>query len=139
LALSSGALPAHDRSVEGGAELIYGDRRSLRRYESQLPMRFEEEGQRGLPRGSGITADFSRKSLRFQTEDPPAMNASVEIRVEWPFLLQGVCGLELVVRGPVISASKRGIVVRIASYEFQTCGERSFTEAPPAARSVAVA
>jgi hypothetical protein len=54
----------------------------------------------------------------------------MEARIAWPFLLQNVCGLQLVVRGPVIRVGPRGTIMEIGSYEFQTCGERSFAEPP---------
>ena len=54
----------------------------------------------------------------------------MEARIAWPFLLQNVCKLELVVRGPVIRVGARGTIMEIGSYEFQTCGERSFAEPP---------
>jgi len=54
----------------------------------------------------------------------------MEARIAWPFLLQNVCRLQLVVRGPVIRVGPRGTIMEIGSYEFQTCGERSFAEPP---------
>jgi hypothetical protein len=53
----------------------------------------------------------------------------VELRIEWPFLLQGVCPLELQVWGRVLRSDDQGTVVRMSRYEFRTCGARSFDQA----------
>jgi hypothetical protein len=108
-------------------DIIHGDRRSMKRYDCELELRFECWDSRGTNRrGHGVTADLSRKHLRFQTDEPPQLGDRLEARIAWPFLLQGVCRLQLVVRGPVLEVGDRGTVVGIDSYEFQTCGERSF-------------
>lgn len=108
--------------------MIAGDRRALQRFQCQLELRFT--GRKGRYLGHGVTGDLSRRTLRFETENPPSVGDQVEVRIAWPFLLQNICPLELVVRGPVIQVGARGTLVRINSYEFQTCGTRSFTEPP---------
>lgn len=113
-------------------DIIHGDRRSMRRYDCELELRFESWNKRGTElRGHGVTSDLSRKHLRFQTEQRPQVGDRMEARIAWPFLLQNVCRLQLVVRGPVVAVGERGTLVGIESYEFQTCGERSFAGAEP--------
>jgi hypothetical protein len=111
-------------------DIIHGDRRSMRRYDCELELRFECWDKRGTERrGHGVTSDLSRKHLRFQTEQPPNVGDRLEARVAWPFLLQNVCRLQLVLRGPAVEVGGRGTLMAIESYEFQTCGERSFANA----------
>lgn len=106
----------------------------MKRYDCQLELRFACWDKRGSDRrGHGVTCDFSRKHLRFQTDEPPQVGDRLEARIAWPFLLQNVCRLQLVVRGPVVAVEDRGTLVAIDSYEFQTCGERSFAGAEPVA------
>jgi hypothetical protein len=120
-------------------DIIHGDRRSMKRYDCELELRFESWDKRGTDRrGHGVTQDLSRKHLRFQTDEPPQVGDRLEARIAWPFLLQNVCRLQLVVRGPVMEVGERGTLVRIDSYEFQTCGERSFASAEPLASSWSV-
>ena len=108
----------------------------MKRYDCQLELRFECWDKRGTDRrGHGVTADLSRKHLRFLTDEPPCVGDRLEARIAWPFLLQNVCRLQLVVRGPVVEVGERGTLVGIDSYEFQTCGERSFANADPVAAS----
>src|SRR5580658_7226323 len=110
-------------------DIIHGDRRCERRYESEMELQFSYQLSRGPCFGSGRTADLSRTAVRFLADDPPPDGAEVELRISWPFLLQNVCPLELVVRGNVRNTTVRGTVLTIESYEFRTCGQRSFVQA----------
>ena len=112
-------------------QVIGGDRRGGVRFAYALDALFFYQDPAGLTRaGCGTTADLARHGIRFLTEDAPPDGASVEMRINWPFLLQGTCRLELVVKGIVTGTTARGTVMRLRSYEFQTCGERSFFESP---------
>ena len=114
------------------ADLIHGNRRSCRRYECQLGLRLEHQDDQGTFRIShGVTADLSRHAVRLQLEEPVPVGTEAVTRVEWPFLLQNVCQLELVLKGTVSSVTRRGAILRIRSYEFRTCGSRSFSEPAP--------
>jgi hypothetical protein len=110
------------------ADLIHGDRRADRRYAFELPLRFFYQSAGAQCAGSGHTMDFCRKGVRFASEDAPAPGADVELRIEWPFLLQDVCPLELRVWGRALRSDDRGTVIRMNKYEFRTCGARSFDQ-----------
>jgi len=75
-----------------------------------------------------MTQDLGRKGIRFLAYDPPPRETELELRIEWPFLLQNVCPLELLVSGRVLRSDNRGTVVRITRYEFRTSGPRSFDQ-----------
>jgi hypothetical protein len=109
-----------------GTELIRGDRRSNRRYSFEMPLRFLYRRGESRCLGSGRTKDLGRKGIRFVSDDPPPQNAEVELRIDWPFLLQNVCPLELRVWGRVLRSDGQGTVIRMSRYEFRTYGERSF-------------
>jgi hypothetical protein len=79
--------------------------------------------------GAGHTLDLSRGAVRFATENPPPNGADVELRIAWPYLLQNVCPLELVVRGTTATPDGRRTVLNVSDYEFRTCGQRSFDQA----------
>ena len=111
-------------------DYISGDRRLERRYTLESPFHFRYIGESGLvTEGWGQTVDLSRDAVRFQSETAPPVGVRLEARIAWPYLLQGVCRLELVVRGVVCGTTDRGTVLSMDSYEFRTCGERSFAEA----------
>jgi len=109
-------------------ELIAGDRRSDRRYHFEMEMRFfYEDG--GIPcEGSGRTEDLSSGGVLFLTDCPPPNGTEVELRIAWPFLLQNVCPVQLYVWGKVVRSGTDRAAVRMAKYEFRTCGSRSFDQ-----------
>jgi len=121
------------------ADVIHGDRRANRRYELSLPICFSYDDRHGSRFGCGQTVELSRGGVRFTSADPPPIHASLEARIAWPFLLQGVCPLEVVAKGVVIRSTERETVLRVRSYEFRTCGERSFSEAPEQRRTLRIA
>jgi len=113
----------------GRAEIIHGDRRGDRRYRYEMELEFSYRVDGGTHFGSGLTVDLSRGGVRFSTDDPPPDGVEMELRIAWPYLLQNVCPLELVVRGTATGTSERGTVLEMDHYEFRTCGERSFVSA----------
>jgi hypothetical protein len=110
-------------------EIIHGDRRGDRRYSHEMELQFSYTLRGAVYFGSGLTVDLSRVAVRFVTDNPPPAGADVELRISWPFLLQNVCPLELVVRGTPTTTSERGTILAMNHYEFRTCGQRSFVSA----------
>jgi hypothetical protein len=105
---------------------VSGKRSSV--YRSALGVQFEYQTSTGTAVGHGLTAELSQHTVLLQSDDPPPVGATVELRVDWPFLLQGVCPLEVRMTGEVASVSEKGTVVETYTYEFRTRGERSFSE-----------
>lgn len=94
-----------------------------------MELRFERQGSDGARHlGHGMTEDVSRRGLRFRSEEPLEIGAEVTTRIAWPLKLQNVCEMELVLNGLVTRVTERGTIVQIRSYEFRTCGSRSFCE-----------
>jgi hypothetical protein len=110
-------------------DAIHGDRRGHRRYQFELEMRFSYEDCGIQCLGTGITEDLSRGGVRFHTDCPPLDGTEVEARIAWPFLLQDVCPLELLMWGKIIRTDAKGTVLLMRNYEFRTCGSRSFVQA----------
>jgi hypothetical protein len=117
-----------------GADIIHGDRRADNRYQFEMPLRFfccQSGGAQYA--GTGRTRDLGRKGILFVSDNPPLPATDVELRIEWPFLLQDVCPLELRVWGTVLRSDDRGTAIRMSKYEFHTCGARSFDQASASA------
>jgi hypothetical protein len=113
----------------GRTEIIHGDRRGDRRYAHEMELQFSYMLGGTTYFGSGLTGDLSRTAVRFVTDNPPPQGADVELQIAWPFLLQNVCPLELVVRGTTTATNERGTILQMNHYEFRTCGQRSFVSA----------
>ncbi|MGA2148904.1 MAG: PilZ domain-containing protein [Bryobacteraceae bacterium] len=109
-------------------ELINGDRRTDRRYTFELALHFSYHQCGTRFSGSGTTEDLSSGGIRFVTDNPPPVGVEIELRLEWPFLLQNVCPLELLVQGKVLRSDAQRTVARMTSYEFRTRGARSFEQ-----------
>lgn len=107
-------------------ELIHGDRRADRRYLFEMALRFTYQSRGETLAGTGVTVDLSSGGIRFSTETPPPAGIAVEVRVTWPFLLQNVCPMELVVHGRMVRSDPACCVVSMLRHEFRTCGARSF-------------
>jgi hypothetical protein len=80
--------------------------------------------------GCGITLDIGSGGILFTTEDRLPMGRMVELSVNWPARLDGVCPLQFVATGRVVRSDADTAAVRIERYEFKT---RSQNNQPAAA------
>lgn len=106
------------------------DLRGKRRYELAMDLRFSYRQKGTTFCGSGRTRDLSDQAVCFENDISAPEGTEMELRIAWPQRLQSVCDLELVVRGALIRNDSGRAVLRIGSYEFRTCGERSFDQSP---------
>jgi len=119
-------------------ELIHGDRRADYRYKLELNLQFSYQHGGHTFWGIGQTIELSRSGIRFATDSPPPRGEEVEVRIDWPFLLQNVSGLQLVMRGTILRSDSRGTVLGVRDYAFRTCGDRSFHQATAPERTCSV-
>src|SRR5579863_1878243 len=77
--------------------------------------------------GTGRTMNISSGGIFFEADDPLPVYGRVELAMEWPFLLEGVCALKLVMRGRIVRKDTSGIAVQIARHEFRTAGVRAMS------------
>ena len=122
----------------GHTDIIHGDRRTERRYAYEMELQFSYSLGGAKHFGSGVTGDLSRTSVRFLADNPPPRGSEVELRISWPFLLQNVCPLELIVHGKTTTTTERGTILAMDHYEFRTCGQRSFVSASAGAGSTSI-
>ena len=105
------------------------DLRGKQRYELGMDLSYSYRRYGSTWFGTGRTMDLSDEAVRFENDGKVPRGVEVELRIAWPFRLQSVCPLELVVRGPVVRSGADGAVLKMKSFEFRTCGERSFDQA----------
>ena len=72
------------------------------------------------PQISGQCVNMSSSGLLFDAREKLAMGQMVEVAVDWPAKLDGVCLLKLVAAGRVIRSEAARTVVRFDSYQFKT-------------------
>jgi hypothetical protein len=81
-----------------GADSISGDRRSDRRYEIRLDLRWKLiRRKRVLETGTGYTVDLSSGGISFLTDRTLPAGLNVELSVAWPAMLHNVAPMQLVV------------------------------------------
>lgn len=100
-----------------------GDRRSHQRYPVTLELVYRLLAQnKAQPRQRGQTLNISSGGVLFKPEIPDALpvGASVELALSWPFLLDGVRPLNLVMVGSVVRGDGTGVAVQVIRHEFRT-------------------
>ena len=105
-------------------------RRSDQRLDRRYPITLEIEYRllskgRVERRGLGKTLNVSSGGLLFQANDSLPFGSPIEIMMNWPFMLEGVCPLKLVIQGRVVRTDSKGVAVRTKQHEFRTAGTRS--------------
>jgi hypothetical protein len=102
-------------------EGIAGDRRSDRRYDISLELRWKLiRRRRLLDSGVGHTLDLSSGGILFDAGCQLPANLNVELSISWPFLLHNVAPLQLIVSGRIVRSANNRIAVRITQHEFRT-------------------
>ena len=76
--------------------------------------------------GTGLAQCLTNVDVRIESDQELPVSGDIQLRIDWPFLLQSVCPLELVIEGSIEQSDCEQRVVSINSYEFRTCGDQSF-------------
>ena len=106
------------------------DQRSHRRYPITLEIEYKLLSKGRVERlGAGKTLNVSSGGVLFEAKEVLPPGSSVEVLMAWPFLLEGVCPLKLVIQGRVVRSASKQIAVRTDHHEFRTAGARSFKTA----------
>ena len=113
------------------------DPRRHRRYPVSLNVTYKLFQQNGkIARlGSGQTLDVSSGGVCFECVDAFPSTGIIELTINWPFLLEGVCHLKLVMSGRIVRVDGQRIAVEAEHHEFRTAGIRASHAHPPSATS----
>jgi len=102
------------------------DQRLNRRYPITLEIEYKLLRKGRVERlGLGRTLNVSSGGVLFEANESLPAGSSIEILMQWPFLLEGVCPLKLVIHGSVVRSDSKRIAVRTKHHEFRTAGARS--------------
>ncbi len=111
------------------------DPRRHRRYPVSLHVTYKLFHNGRIQRlGSGQTLDVSSGGVCFECPDPLPPAGSIELTINWPCLLEGVCPLKLVMRGRIVRLDGQRIAVEAQHHEFRTAGIRASHAHPPPAK-----
>lgn len=103
------------------------DQRARGRYPIALELQYKVlRGGRVEQTGTGRTLNISSGGVLFETQDRLPRRGRIELAMQWPFLLQGICGLKLIMRGQIVrSAGDSKLTALRADFrEFRTAGVR---------------
>jgi hypothetical protein len=116
-------------------EVMLGDRRSDRRYEMQLNVRYRLlRGSRVLCEGTGATTSVSRGGLTFTAGRFLPSGLSIQLWVEWPIPQRGIERVELRIAGRTLRCDGDEVAVRANWHEFirmETGAQESFVRNEP--------
>jgi hypothetical protein len=119
--MSRGAERRSDQPVENRP-----DQRLHRRYPITLKVEYKLINKGRVERvGTGQTINISSGGIFFEPDTPLPANGPIELLLDWPFLLDKVCGLKLVMRGRIVRRDGNGIAIEARQHEFRTSGARS--------------
>jgi hypothetical protein len=95
------------------------ERRSKTRYPLMLKVRYRTLGQ-SLLFGEGRVVNMSSVGILVVSQHELNVGAELEMRVEWPSLLDGLIPLQLVALGKVLRCGPSSFAVLFRKYQFQT-------------------
>ena len=75
--------------------------------------------------GRGSTVLLSSTDIVFNADQPLVSGARYEISIDWPVLLEGRIGLQLVLHSVINRSEGQFVMGRFSQYEFRTRGPRS--------------
>lgn len=107
----------------------YANRLEERRQPVEMDLRFSYRRNGVVYSGTGLARRLTSVDVRIESDQHLPVSGDIQVRIKWPFLLQSVCPLELVIEGSLVENDGEQSVVLINSYEFRTWGEQSFEPA----------
>lgn len=97
------------------------ERRSRQRFPLALAVEYRLVGQ-GARSGWGWTSNISSRGVLFEIVEQEPCAGLIEVIVNWPYVLDGVCALKLVMKGRVVRIGGRSVAVESTQHEFRTAG-----------------
>lgn len=99
------------------------DRRETARFPVREDLKYRLLHSKNNPiAGIGRSLNIGSGGILFTTEEPLPLGRTVEVSVNWPARLDGICPLKFVAIGRVIRIEDNRCAVRIERYQFKTRG-----------------
>jgi hypothetical protein len=103
----------------------FAERRGTGRFPLREEVRYKLLHGKVITAGAGKTLNIGSGGVLFTTEQRLPMGRMVELSVNWPARLDGICPLKFVATGRVIRSEADRAAVRIERYEFRTRSTRA--------------
>ncbi len=100
------------------------ERRSRERFPLALAVEYRLLGK-DERWGFGKICNISSTGALFEVFERRTFSGSIELMVSWPCLLDGVCGLKLVMKGRVVRSEGSGVAIESRHHEFRTAALKS--------------
>jgi hypothetical protein len=81
--------------------------------------------------GSARTVNIASRGVLLEADISLTAGCPIELFINWPLRLQGVCALRLFVSGRVLRSDSRGVAIEAKHHEFRTAGIRDSGGRPP--------
>jgi hypothetical protein len=99
---------------------VSGDRRTSRRYEFSLKLRWKVSRRKHpAETGTGTTIDLSSNGILLESDQQMPIDGSVELSICWPVLLHDTLPMQLIVTGRVVRFSGQRVAVQFGQHEFR--------------------
>ena len=105
-------------------EISSTEHRSHQRYPIKLDAEYRVLKKGRVEHGFGRTLNISSGGVFLESKSPLPTSGPIELLLNWPFLLEGVCPLKLVMRGRIVRSDGKGVAVKFKHHEFRTAGAR---------------
>jgi hypothetical protein len=125
-----------ERAFVSPLQLILMERRSKERYPLALQVRYRTLGRR-LRLGQGEVVNLSSGGALVASQHELGVGSELEIRLEWPSLLDGRIPLQLVAVATVVRCGRSTFAVRFRRCQFRTVRSQVKPIAPSALRTTA--
>lgn len=96
------------------------ERRRRVRYSLNLAVRFGTSGEGAPLFGEGKIVNMSSRGVLIASSEQPRMGELVELRIEWPSLLDGMIPLQLIAVGRILRHGTGRFAAALERHEFRT-------------------
>lgn len=104
-------------------ETLRVDPRQHRRYPITMDVEYKLlKNGRVAQYGFGRTVNISSGGVLFSANDSLPTGGLIELAISWPCLLEGVCALNLKIRGRIVRSDSKEVALQIQQHEFRTAG-----------------
>jgi hypothetical protein len=104
------------------------ERRGTNRFPVRQDVRYRViQSKTAKINGSGTTLNMGSGGILFTTQEKLTLGRIVELSVNWPARLDGICPLQFVATGRVVRSESGVAAVRIERYEFRTRSSQAFS------------